>query len=185
MKRAMAICGLGLLCLGGALLLLFQQGYRFNLTPSMPRGIYRLAGVQRIERGDLVSLCLSGSFSGLARERGYLGCGSCPDGSKPLLKIVAGLPGDMVDPGPEGIRINGQLQPCSKPRAFDREQRPMPAALDLVRGHIPDGLVLALSDRHSGGFDSRYFGLVPMTALQKVQAVRVFTPKGKEGKTRE
>jgi len=174
----MSVCGLCLLCLG-FLSLLFGQGFRFNLTPSMPKGIYRLAEGQRIERGDLVSLCLSGSFSSLALERGYLRPGSCPDGSAPLLKVVAGLPGDVVDLGPDGIRINGQLQPGSQAQAFDREHRPMPVARDLAPGRIvPEGAALVLSDKHSGGFDGRYFGLVSMTALRKVEAVRVFTPKG-------
>lgn len=175
MMRAVAILGLGLLVLGGAL---FELGYRYNLTPSMPKGIYRLAEGQVLGRGDLVSLCLSGTLSSLALERGYLRCGSCPDGSTPLLKFVAGLPGDVVDFGPDGIRVNGRLQPGSQAQAFDREHRPMPVALDLVPGRIPEGLALVLSDRHSGGFDGRYFGLVPMTELHKVQPVRIFTPMG-------
>lgn len=186
MTRAVIACGLCLFCLGGALALLFEQGYRLNLTPSMPKGIYRLVGsTERLNRGDLVSFCLSGPLAAWATERGYLGCGSCQDGSKPLFKVLAGLPGDEVNFGPDGIWVNGQLQPVSQAQAFDRKHRSMPAARDLVPGRIPDGLALVLSDRHSGGFDGRYFGLVPLSELRGVEAVKIFTPKREEGKTRE
>ena len=174
MKPTLCLIGCGL-CLVGSLFLLFEQGFRFNLTASIPRGLYRVVEVQAVERGDLVSFCLAESASRLALERGYLRCGSCPDGSQPLLKIVAGLPGDAVDTCPEGVLVNGRLQPCSSPRALDSHQRPMPS--DLVPGRIPEGKALVLSDRHSGGFDGRYFGLVSMAALHKVQPVRIFTPK--------
>ena len=41
----------------------------------------------------------------------------------------------------------------------------MPKAENFGSQTIPEGLALVLSDRHPGGFDSRYFGLVPMTQL--------------------
>ena len=65
-------------------------GLRFNPTPSLPMGIYRLApGLP--EKNDLVSVCLQGEFAELALERGYLEPGSCPSGLRPLLKRLAAL----------------------------------------------------------------------------------------------
>lgn len=159
---------------------LFQQGYRFNVTPSMPKGIYQLVpGNPGIDRGDLVSVCLAiEPFASLALDRGYLRSGSCPDGTEPLLKVVAGLPGDLLEVGPEGIRINSRMMPQSMIAATDSLDQPMPISTTLSPGRIPEGMVLILSREHPGGFDGRYFGLLPLASLQKVKPVRVFEPIG-------
>jgi conjugative transfer signal peptidase TraF len=171
---------LPLLVGGWVLLFLFHQGYRFNATPSMPRGIYQLVRDSPvIDRGDLVSVCLEVEpFAALALERGYLRSGSYPCGLEPLLKIIAGMPGDSLDINPNGILVNDQLQPESHVVSLDSRNRPMPVALSLTPGVIPDGMALVLSDGRPGGFDGRYFGLVPLTSLQKVRPIRIFDPVG-------
>ncbi len=59
-------------------LLLHRAGYRFNPTPSLAKGIYRIAPGAP-ERGSPVAFCLLKSpWAALAGERGYLGPGSCP-----------------------------------------------------------------------------------------------------------
>ena len=133
-------------------------GLRFNPTPSLPKGIYRLIpGLP--EKNDLVSFCLEGAFAELALERGYLEPGSCPSGLRPLLKRLAGLPGDFVEPASFPI--------C----AVDSHGRSMPSA--LLPGVVPPGMALVLAD-HPGSFDSRYFGFVPLRQLQRVVAVWVW-----------
>lgn len=138
-----------------ALALVFSGGFRFNPTPSLPKGVYRLAPGAP-EKGDLVSFCLEGEFAELALERGYLEPGSCPSGLRPLLKRLAGLPGDFVDPSAFPIR------------SVDSQGRPMPSA--LVSSIIPSGMALVLAD-HPGSFDSRYFGFVPLENLQRVEPI--------------
>ncbi|GFH63373.1 MAG: putaive type IV secretion system, signal peptidase TraF [Candidatus Desulfovibrio kirbyi] len=141
-------------------LLLWNAGYRVNVTPSLPKGIYRLAsGVPA--KGDLASFCLEGEFADLARERGYLQAGSCSSGLRPLLKTLAGLPGDFINPAALNIR------------AADSQGRAMPSVLE--EGNIPQGYALALAD-HEGSFDGRYFGLVPLASLRKVKAVWLWLP---------
>lgn len=171
---------------GAALILLclwaWIAGYRCNLTPSLPVGLYRLAdGMPK--HGDPVSFCLAGPFVGLAAERGYLKAGSCPSGLRPLLKVVAGLPGDLVRVGPDGIQVTppgapvGCLWPDSRIKIADRYGRPVPSV--LLSGVIPSGFVLALGV-HPGSFDSRYFGFVPLDSLRRTLPVFVWTPtKGK------
>jgi conjugative transfer signal peptidase TraF len=105
-----------------------------------------------------VSFCLEGEFADVARERGYLGAGSCPSGLRPLLKQVAGLPGDAI---PGNLVI----------RSVDSMGRPMPSA--LPEGIIPSGMALVLAE-HPGSFDSRYFGLVPLENLQRVKAMWIW-----------
>ena len=149
------------------LALAFGAGLRVNPTPSLPKGIYRVfsdnSGPGAPGKGDLVSFCLEGEYAALARERGYLEAGSCPSGLRPLLKRLAGLPGDFVDPASFPIR------------SVDSQGRPMPSALQA--GIIPPGLALVLAD-HPGSFDSRYFGLIPLENLQRVEPVFLFNPKG-------
>ena len=128
-----------------------------NLTPSLPKGVYLLCpGTPG--KGDLVSFCLEGDFAELARERGYLQAGSCPTGLRPLLKIVAGLPGDAI---PHDLN----LLPA------DRLGRALPSA--LPEGIIPSGMALVLAE-HPGSIDGRYFGLVPLESLRRVKAVWVW-----------
>ena len=146
-----------------ALALVFSGGFRFNPTPSLPKGVYRLAPGAP-EKGDLVSFCLEGQFAELALDRGYLEPGSCPSGLRPLLKRLAGLPGDSVDPSAFPIR------------SVDSHGRFMSPA--LVPGVVPPGMALVLAD-HPGSFDSRYFGFVPLDSLQRVEPIFVFNPKGK------
>ena len=142
--------------------LVFGAGLRFNPTPSLPKGIYRLAPGAP-EKGELVSFCLEGEFAELALERGYLEPGSCPSGLRPLLKRLAGLPGDSVDPSTFPIR------------SVDSHGRSMSPA--LVPGVVPSGMALVLAD-HPGSFDSRYFGFVPLGSLQRVEPVFLFNSKG-------
>lgn len=153
-----ALCGAALI-----LVCCWYAGLRVNLTPSLPQGVYALRhGAPG--KGDFASFCLEGAFADLARERGYLAPGSCPSGLRPLLKRVTGLPGDAI-PGDLAIR------------SADSLGRSMPSA--LPEGVIPPGMALVLAD-HPGSFDSRYFGLVPLDALQRVEPVFTFNNRKKE-----
>ena len=148
-----------------ALLLFWQAGLRINPTPSLPKGVYRIVSGEPA-KGDFVTFCLRGEFAELARERCYLQAGSCENGLRPLLKRLAGVPGDCIVAA--GLAV----------RTVDNQGRPMPSA--LRSGVIPSGMALVLAD-HEGSFDSRYFGLVPLESLQRVEPVFVFNlnPKGK------
>ena len=150
------------LALSFSLIALWSQGFRLNLTPSLPIGIHRLCP-DAPDRGDLAAFCLEGKFADLARERGYLQAGSCPSGLRPLLKRVAGIPGDPVNPD------------ALPRRNTDSLGRTMPSILEA--GIIPPGMGLLFTE-HPGSFDSRYFGYVPLDALLKAVPVFTFNPKG-------
>ena len=167
--------GLGLLAL--LLLALGWSGYRLNLTPSQPRGLYRLVP-EKPGRGDYVAFCLNPEhpLADLAARRGYLGRGSCRSGRQPLLKRLLGLPGDYVTLAAEGGIVNGTFLPGTKNLELDSQGRATPSSL-LAPGLIPAGLALVLSQAHPGSFDSRYFGLIPLASLQKVKSVLVLNFK--------
>lgn len=161
------ICALSLFALWGA-------GFRVNLTPSLPKGIYRLTD-ETAQKGDLVAFCLASSnpFSQVARNRNYLGYGSCPSGLRPLLKRLAGLPGDRVVINSEGLILNDKPLANTARSEIDRYGREVPPSL-LAEGQISDGLCLVISQEHSGSFDSRYFGLIPLASLKKAKPLFIF-----------
>ncbi len=176
MKKFCVVCLFVFLALG----LLWCGGFRVNVTPSLPLGLYRISKDQVINRGDIVLFCLeSESFIPLAGERGYLGYsdlfgrGLCPGGLRPLGKMVYGLPGDTISIGTDGtISINGELIEGSAARSQDSKGRAMPASL-LHAGVVPPGRILPLSLRIPGSFDGRYFGLIDLAGCRKLRPVWV------------
>lgn len=153
---------------------LYLAGFRLNVTPSLPRGIYLEAG-GRPGRGDLVAFCLSGPWAGLARERGYLAPGVCASGLRPLLKRVAALPGDDLHVSSRGILIRTDTDMRFWPapsRRRDARGRELPESA-LRSGAVPQGMTLVLAE-HPGSFDGRFFGLVPLASLRRVEPVFTF-----------
>ncbi len=144
-----------------ALAVCWSAGLRLQVTRSMPVGLYQLQETDRLQVGDIVSFCLPpGHFAELAKQRGYLQESKiCPSGVRPLVKQVAGLPGDTVDTASLAILPADSLH------------RPLSSVLSS--GVIPDGFALVLSP-HKGSFDSRYFGLVPFSTLKRVTPVFIY-----------
>jgi conjugative transfer signal peptidase TraF len=133
----------------------------------MPAGIYRIASGTP-DRGDYVSFCPEKEAAELALERGYLQPGHCPSGARPLLKRLAGVTGDAVRVTPEGIHVNGALQPASVVLARDKNGLPLAGA--ALEERVPSGRALLLAE-HAGSYDSRYFGYVPLEDLRLVREV--------------
>lgn len=159
--------------------LLHRAGVRFNPTPSLPEGIYRIVPGAP-ERGALITFCLEGEWATLAGERGYLGPGSCPSGLRPLLKRLAGLPGDAVTVTPDGIEVVPPIGLArfwpAPARERDSMGRPLPSS-SLRAGRIPAGMGLALAG-YPGSFDGRFFGLVPLAGMAGVEPVFTFNHQG-------
>ncbi|TBA94303.1 conjugative transfer signal peptidase TraF (plasmid) [Rhizobium ruizarguesonis] len=155
-----------LACAGGAIAALaavaYMGGFRLNLTPSEPLGLWRIVALQRpVETGDLVFICPppTASFED-ARRRGYVRRGLCPSGFAPLIKTVAALPGQHVEIG-ANVTVDGRLLPSSTVRASDGEGRPI---TPFKTGIVPLRN-LFLHSSFASSYDSRYFGPVPDTGL--------------------
>lgn len=157
-------CCLGVLVgIGGA----WAGGVRINATPSMPRGLWLVAGDggAEVRRGDVLVLCVPDPAAvRLGRERGYIGAGPCPDGSEPLVKPAAAVPGDRVTLSPDGVVVNGAALPHSAQLAMDSAGRPLsgwPAGEYAVR----PGEVWAVATHAPNSWDSRYWGPVPLSSV--------------------
>lgn len=142
---------------------------RFNLSPSIPIGVYSIdrSASHTVRRGSIVLLCLPRSLAAFGRARGYLPRGTCPDGSAPVGKPVVAVGGDTVR-AQDGIwRVNEGPRVAARALARDAVGRPL--------SHISDGTYLAqhgmiwlLATATPRSWDSRYFGAVPAAGVKGV-----------------
>lgn len=140
----LAVAGLGVL------------GFRFNLTSSLPVGVYRVTSAAPA-RGSIVHACLPPEVADFARDRGYLGPGSCASGVRPLGKQVLALGGDVVSLGPEAIHVNGTRVSRSSTVSRDSRGRPLPH-YPWGEYRLRPGQLWLFSSYRVNAYDSRYFG---------------------------
>ncbi|SFB56740.1 conjugative transfer signal peptidase TraF [Rhizobium sp. NFR07] len=140
----------------------FSGGYRLNLTPSEPLGLWRIEKLQRpVAIGDLVFLCPPpAAVFAEAWRRGYLRRGLCAGGFAPLIKTVAALPGQHVDIT-DHVLIDGRPVPSSLVWGRDGEGRVL---LPDPGGVVPPHH-LFIHSPFASSYDSRYFGPVPDSGL--------------------
>jgi conjugative transfer signal peptidase TraF len=147
-----------LLGLGGTIAVLGLLGFRFNLTRSLPLGVYRTTAAA-VARGSIVHVCLPGEAAEFARERGYLGPGSCASGVRPLGKMVLALGGDVLTLQPAGIQVNGVTVPHSATVERDSRGRALPHH-PWGEYRLQPGELWLFSPCRANAYDSRYFGPV-------------------------
>ena len=141
--------------------LIYQLGYRINLSKSYPIGIYKSIPKKTIEYGDFVMFCPKDSpLMQEALKRNYILNGTCDGGYYPLLKKVVGLQGDKVEIR-EYVYINGKKQKKSKLYKKDPKGNLLPRSKENNITIAKDYMFL-LSDYHELSFDSRYIGAVEM-----------------------
>ena len=141
--------------IGGGGTSFVQSGYRVNMTASMPRGIWQETH-ESIERGSFVFECLPPDLAAFGKERGWFEGGDCPTGIEPILKQVAGIPGDTVDLADEYVAVNDMLILGTATHNVDSKKRPLPA---IPRGvfTLKDGEFF-LVGWEKKSWDSRYTG---------------------------
>ena len=137
-------------------------GYRLNLTPSEPLGLWKIEPLTRtVVIGDVVFDCLPASEEfAVALERGYLRSGLCTDGVAPLIKTVVAVSGQRVGVGSHVV-IDRLPLPYSTVQPSDGAGRPLHP---FTGGIVPPGHLFLHSD-FASSYDSRYFGPVPETGL--------------------
>jgi conjugative transfer signal peptidase TraF len=149
-------------------------GYRINLTPSEPLGIWRIASLHRaVAAGDLVFICPPQTPAMReARRRGYLRSGTCPGGVAPLIKTVIAIGGQRVGIGAQ-VTIDGHAVPFSDLAQRDGNGRPI---APYSGGVVPTQSVFLHSPFRSS-YDSRYSGPLPVSGiLGLAQPVLAYSP---------
>lgn len=134
----------------------------WNLSPSLPRGLYRLVRGAPPTRGALVSLQPPPRAAALIAERDYL-----PPGAS-LLKVVVAAPGDTACINERSFVVNGRRIGA----VAGRDSAGRALAAFLFCGAVPSGSAFVATSAPLS-FDSRYFGPVPVASM--TVAVPVWT----------
>ena len=130
---------------------------RLNCSPSVPRGVYRLAAVSPpLARGTLVLLPVPPAVQRWHRPW------------QPLVKPVAAVAGDLVCTGEAGLWIAGQAYGPVYPEAGGA---PLPRLQGCVR--VPAGTVF-LASPAPRSLDGRYFGMTPVATIT-ARAIPILT----------
>ena len=141
-------------------------GFRLNLTPSLPLGLYRFVPGP-IERGTLVAACLPLELALEGRRRGYLSRGGCPGGVTPALKRVGAANGDVVVVRPDGVFVGGVMLQAAAPREDSRGHSLEPMPVGEYRLASQELWLFTTEPR---SWDSRFYG--PLSASTVLGCVR-------------
>jgi conjugative transfer signal peptidase TraF len=129
--------------------------YIWNVSESVPVGLYRLRPVGGLSVANLVAVQAPEPFATLLADGGYL-----PRGV-PMLKRVLALPGQIVCRNASTITVDGVA--VGEARDSDRLGRPLP----VWRGcrAVADDELFLMNWQSANSFDGRYFGLLPRAAV--------------------
>ena len=152
-RRALLMTGAGIgLALFG---LIFSPMDRliWNRTGSAPQGLYWLSD-EPFTPGRWVVVSARSAEAQWAEDHGFVGR------NWPLLKQIAGLPGDEICRSGAEVSING------KPVAMARERDSMGRALPVWQGCVLlDEEQVFLLAPHPDSLDGRYFGVLQRSDL--------------------
>lgn len=121
----------------------------YNVTDSLPHGVYRVIKQQTYKRGDLIVFPIPEEVRSLVLERGWMK----PDSY--LIKPVAAINGDKVWITSGQVFVNGMSFGATKKQ--DRHGLPLPSF--VFNETLSTGKISVLQ-RSDDSFDSRYFGQI-------------------------
>lgn len=153
-------------CLVVVVLSAYDAGYRINISPSVPTGIWKLT--DEISKNGYAMVGASDHFGyRLAVEREYL------VNYMPMLKLIVALSGDIVSYDSENrtITVNGAYIQRTEIYSSDTDGRPLSCASFPLQ--LQDGEAW-LSSENIRGYDSRYFGPVSVDILRGAVPIWLF-----------
>ncbi len=162
-------------------------GYRFNLSPSMPVGIWKISYINEylnvgsalqlsdeaeLHRGSVAAFCLPivTPIGKLMKDRKILPTGICPGNTAPLLKTIAASAGDTIILTEKAVIVNDHKLKNSITYKQDSIGLFLPY---YKRGKylVEKDEVWLISEYHSHSLDSRYFG-----AIKKENIIAIMQP---------
>jgi conjugative transfer signal peptidase TraF len=157
--------------LGATALLLSTIGaasprYIWNVSNSVPAGLYRLHPAGKLTVTELVAVQPPEPLATFLDLNGYLPMGI------PMLKRVLALPGQTVCRNGLTIAVDG----IDVGQAHERDGRGRPLPIWHGCQTIADGDVFVMNWQSADSLDSRYFGPLPASAVIG-RAVPVWTDK--------
>lgn len=145
----------------------------WNVSESVPIGLYRLEPSGRAEVGDLVAVVPPEPLAALLAERGYL------PRNVPLLKRVLALPGTTVCRIGATVIVYGHAY--GEARERDAQGRALPYWQSCRR--IAEDEVFLMNWDAPDSFDGRYFGPLPASAIT-ARAIPIWTDEDGDGRFR-
>ncbi|MCR4268408.1 S26 family signal peptidase [Nitratireductor sp. ZSWI3] len=154
-RRTLVVTAMAVICIAAAGTVETPTRLIWNATGSAPVGFYSVEPAERIDVPELVAVMPPEPLAGFMIERGYVGRGV------PLLKRVAGLPGQRVCRTGRTITVDG----IEMGEALERDSlgRELPVwqgcrvigddEIFLMNWDVPDSL------------DGRYFGPIPASSV--------------------
>lgn len=129
----------------------FPKKLIWNASASTPIGLYSIAPADRFAVTDLVAVRAPEPLAAFMVERGYIGLGV------PLMKRVAGVPGQQVCRRDHAITVDG----VPMGDALDRDH--LGRSLPVWRGcrRIAEGELFLMNWPVRDSLDGRYFGPLP------------------------
>ncbi len=124
----------------------------FQITGSMPRGIYIIATPQKIDRGQTIIFSLPQSIRGMIEDRQWV-----PPNVSMLMKDVYGVPDDMILVNDKGLSINGEH--LGSVKKYDNQGLPLAQQNRDMEYRLKDAEYFAACPSDNS-YDSRYFGPV-------------------------
>ena len=130
----------------------------FNISSSVPVGLYRFVQSEGpLQRGDLLHLPAV-RFGHAWLYRKFI----------PLLKPVAGVPGDLVCVQPEGLWVQGE--PYG--RVYQEHRgKPLPVFWGC---HVVEAGEVFVASHEPMSLDGRYFGMTRVTEARRVVPVWIW-----------
>ena len=149
------------LVLGGSAALfglVFEPADRliWNRTGSAPKGLYWLSG-DPFTKGRWVAVSARSADADWAEAQGFVGK------DWPLVKQVAGVPGDLICRNGNEVLVNGVL--AAMAQEVDSRGRMLPAWEGCARLKAGEYFLLA---SHASSLDGRYFGVTGTKDLDGV-----------------
>lgn len=127
----------------------------WNVTASVPVGLYRIVPDPVQRRGELVAVRTSPALARFMASRGYVEAGAL------LVKPVAAVADQQVCRTGAILTIDGEK--VATARATDHAQRPLPVWTGCRR--LRAGTVFLLAPLVPASFDGRYFGPVATNSI--------------------
>jgi len=130
----------------------------FQITGSMPQGIYLIKPAENINANQFIIFDLPENVKQTIRNRRWV-----PDRVSMLMKVAIGLPGDNISLNEKGVYVNGVY--FGPVKQHDKQGLPLPV-INSKFTLQKDQYFAAC--RSVNSFDSRYFGPVPKSEIKGV-----------------